>query len=457
MTNPSAKEQYLELFRDNRELLESRSAPALNAARDVAEQFLTHHPLPQRGDEGYDQADLNAMFTPDLGVNIAGIPFRVDPVGAFRCAIPNISTIVGFTANDVFTPGDNMLEKLPDGVTVCPFTDADELCPGVLQEYYNAIAPDNNAGVALNTMLVRDGLLVHVARNVVFDKPIQLVNILGGANAQMLAVRRLLVVLEANAKLKLLVCDHSDDTYRNVSNAVVEVSLGPGAELEYYDLEDSTPQASRFANISVQQSAESRLTMNVSTLRCGITRNEINVSMDGQDAQCNLSGMAISDASQLADTSSTVLHNAPHCSSNQIFKYIVDRNGRGAFEGLIRVATGAHHTQAYQNNRNILVDKSAIMHTQPQLEIYCDDVKCSHGAATGQIDPRALFYMQSRGIPEQQAKTMLMQAFMADIIDGISLDALRDRLRHLVEQRLSGKDSTCNSCASLKCPNDKDK
>lgn len=456
MTNPSAKEQYLELFRDNRGLLESRSVPVLNAARDAAARFLTQHNLPMRGDEGYDQADINAMFAPDLGVNIAGVPFRVDQAGAFRCAIPNVSTIVGFTANDVFTPGDSMLEKLPDGVTVCPFSDAEALCPGVLPEYYNTIAPDNNAAVALNTMLVRDGLLVHVARNVVFDKPIQLVNILGGANARMLAVRRLLIVLEANAKLKLLVCDHSDDTYQNVSNAVVEVSLGPGASLDYYDLEDSTVKAGRYANISVQQSAESRLVMNISTLRCGITRNEIKVSLDGQDAECNLTGMAISDGSQLADTSSTVLHNAPHCTSNQSFKFIIDKDGRGAFEGLIRVAEGAHHTQAYQNNRNILVDESAKMHTQPQLEIYCDDVKCSHGAATGQIDQRALFYMQSRGIPEQQAKTMLMQAFMSDIIDGISLDALRDRLRHLVEQRLSGNDATCSACASLKCPNEKE-
>lgn len=455
MSAKSSKLQYLDLFRENRDVLNGHSTPILNSHRDAAAQTLEAKELPRRGDEGYAEADLNAMMAPDMGLNLTGVPFRVDPSGAFRCAVPNVSTLVGFTANDVFTPGEGLMSRLPEGVTVCTFSQAAECCPDILQRYYNTIAPADNAAVALNTMLVRDGVLIHIGRNVQMDRPIQLVNILGGANIDMLAMRRLLIVMEDNSLLRLLVCDHSDDTRCNVSDAVVEVALGPGARLEYYDLEESSAQTSRYANIAVRQAASSHMVMNVSALRCGTTRNEILVSLDGEGAECRLNGMAISDGSQLADISATVLHNAPRCISNQTFKYIVDENGRGAFEGLIRVADGAHHTEAYQNNRNILVAGTARMHTRPQLEIYCDDVKCSHGAATGQIDARALFYMQARGIPRAEARTMLMQAFMADVIDSISMDALRDRLRHLVEQRLSGFHAACGSCQSLsKCNNE---
>lgn len=449
-------QQYLDLWRENRELLETKAPAFMNAARQEAAAVLAAAGFPRKGDEGYAEADIDAMFSPDLGVNIARVPFRVDPSGAFRCSVPNISTLTGFIANDIFAAGDALTHRLPEGVRVCSLAQAWQEKPEILEKYYNRIAPQANGAVALNTLLAQDGVLVHVKRGVRLEKPVQLVNILGGANVPMLAVRRLLVVLEENSSIKLLLCDHSDDVQPNVSDAVVEVHLAAGSDLQMYDMEESSSVTSRYANISVCQERDSHLLLNVSTLRCGTTRNDIRVSLDGEGAVCRMSGMAVSDGSQLADTSATVLHNAPRCVSNQTFKYIVDENGRGAFQGLIRVAEGAHHTEAYQNNRNILAARTATMHTQPQLEIYCDDVKCSHGAATGQIDPRAMFYMQSRGIPRTEARTMLMQAFMADVIDGVAIDALRDRLRHLVERRLCGIQTTCGSCVpaqSMKCVN----
>lgn len=144
-----------------------------------------------------------------------------------------------------------------------------------------------------------------------------------------------------------------------------------------------------------------------------------------------------------------MVHNAPHCHSDQLFKYVADGDARCSFEGLIRVQEGAHHTEAYQSNRNILSGADARMHTRPHLEIYCDDVKCSHGAATGQLDSEALFYMRTRGIPEAEARTMLMQAFMADVIETIALVPLRDRIRHLSEMRLGGTAAgDCTECAA---------
>lgn len=161
-----------------------------------------------------------------------------------------------------------------------------------------------------------------------------------------------------------------------------------------------------------------------------------------------MAGMVICGDSQHTDNDTLVLHHAPHCRSNQTFKYILGDNATGAFRGLIRVDHGAAFTEAYQTNRNLVTSADAIMHTEPQLEIYCDEVKCGHGATTGQLDERALFYMRSRGIPEREARKMLMQAFMADVIDTITLPSLHERLRLLVERRLTGDRRGCGDCSA---------
>lgn len=440
--------QYIDLWHHDGAVIDSHAPQVMNRHRQGAAAVLERAGLPRRGDEGYTEVDLQRMFAPDMGINIERIPFRADVAAAFRCQVPNISTLLGITANDIYAPSDSLLRLLPEGVTVCTFSQAAKTMPGILDRYYNALAAEGDDGAAaLNTLLAQDGILVHVAAGVHCDKPIQLVNILGGVNAPMLALRRMLVVVEQGAKCRILSCDHAEGDLHNTVNAVTEIYLGRDARLEFYDLEESSPATRRCATVRVSQAAHSSLALNVTTLRCGVTRNNITVDLNGEHAETSLSGIAIADGTQIADNATAVNHHAGDCHSNQTFKYVVDGQGHGSFEGLIRVDEGAVRTDAYQSNRNILAGKDARMHTQPQLEIYCDDVKCSHGSATGQIDERQLFYMQSRGIPRAEARTMLMQAFMADVIDAISLEPLRDRLRHLVDQRLTGQTLSCGDCA----------
>ena len=167
-----------------------------------------------------------------------------------------------------------------------------------------------------------------------------------------------------------------------------------------------------------------------------------------------LAGMAIGSGNQHADNSSNVNHRAAHCRSSQLFKYVLDDQSTGAFEGSILVSPEAPYTEAYQSNRNMLASQQARMHTKPQLEIYNDEVKCSHGATTGQLDASALFYMRSRGISEKEARLMLMQAFMADVIETVRMEGLRDRLRHLVEKRFYGQQTLCADCG-ISCHDNK--
>lgn len=448
-------DQYRRLLKDYADAIAAHTARAISAVRAAAADKLLADDslrLPTKGQEGYEYTDLAAMFAPDMGVNIMRLPVTTDVEAAFRCGVPALSSLLGITVNDTFRPTDQLLRLLPEGVTVTAFSKADDNAAAVIARHYGK-CDDADAAVTLNTALAQDGLLVHVAKGVHLDKPIQLVGILqpgtapDGTEMPVLAVRRLLVVLEDDASASIMVCDHDKaGDSESASTRVTEVVLGNNSALRLYELEETSGSASRHTQTVVHQGADSRLTVFSGTLKPGTTRNNFTVHLDGPGACLQLDGMAILDGNRTADNSATVLHHAPHCTSNQTFKYLVADNARGAFEGLIRVDHGAVATEAFQNDRNLIASPGARMHARPQLEIYCDDVKCSHGAATGQLDDRALFYMRARGIDLPEARSMLMNAFMADVIDAVDLVPLRDRLKHLVELRLSGDDARCQGC-----------
>lgn len=459
MTMANPLDQYRDIVRDCPEL-DRNTAPAIRDARRNAAQLLCSAdcaPLPAAGTEGYEYTALDSLFEPDLGLNINRKDFAadIDPAVVFRCGVPNISSLSGVTVNDSFRAGDGLARLLPAGVTVTAFSQADDNAARAINRYYATVArPGNDTpALTLNTALAQDGILIKVDDGVVLDKPIQLVNILQGIAAPdgtplpLLAIRRILVVIGRHAAAKVLICDHDRATdTTSLTSRVTEVILDDGAALDWYELEESSGHTGRHTETIVRQAADSRLQLFSGTLKCGITRNNFTVHLDGKGAELRIDGMAIADGTRIADNSATVLHHAPHCTSNQTFKYLVSDNARGAFEGLIRVDHGAVGTQAYQNDRNLLGTPGARMHSRPQLEIYCDDVKCSHGAATGQLDERALFYMRARGIDLDVARPMLMNAFMADVIDSVTLSPLRDRLHHLVERRLLGDDPRCEGC-----------
>ena len=190
--------------------------------------------------------------------------------------------------------------------------------------------------------------------------------------------------------------------------------------------------------------------MNGITLTNGLTRNNYYVELDGAHATTSLCGMSVLDKEQQLDTYSLITHTAPNCVSDELFKYVLNDHAVGAFSGRILVKEGAEKTEAYQSNRNLCATREAHMYSKPQLEIYADDVKCSHGMTTGQLDENALFYMRSRGIPLEEARMLLSVAFMADVIEHVRLDALKDRLHKLVEKRFRGELAKCADCRICK-------
>ena len=278
------------------------------------------------------------------------------------------------------------------------------------------------------------------------EKALQLVNIFSSP-APLAAFRRVLIVAEDDAVLTLLVCDHTQDReQRYLASQVVELYAGRNARVEICSIEESSPATSRYSRMFVSQSEGSEVTLNNTTLTCGVTRNDFEISLNGEHCDCRLSGMAIGSDRMHIDNDTAIYHRAAHCHSNQLFKYVMDGESEGAFEGSITVTPEAPYTEAYQSNRNLLASDHARMHCKPQLIINNDEVKCSHGATTGQLDEDALFYMRSRGIPGDEARRMLMQAFMVDVIETVTIPGLQERLRHLVDRRFSGSLGNCESC-----------
>ena len=442
----SALSQYIELFDSHRATIEAKSAEVMNLCRQEARNRLEGKKLPQKGTEGYEKTSIEDMFAPDFGVNINRVNIPVDVSLSFKCDVPNMSTIMAFVVNDSFVPSSTLHNKMPQGVIIDSLAKVATENPQLVSRYYNQLADNDNEAVALNTMLAQDGVMIYVPRGVVMERPIQLVNIFNSA-APLMGVRRLVIVVEEGAKAQLLICDHTQNSeYRYLSSQVIEAFVGQNASLDIYDIEESSDTTSRYSQLYARQERDSQLIVNGVTLTGGVTRNDYHIELVGDNCTSTLGGMAIGSGHQHIDNNSDVRHLSAHCNSNQQFKYVLDEESTGAFEGAIYVAPGAQFTEAYQSNRNLLASKSARMHTKPQLEIYNDDVKCSHGATTGQLDADALFYMRSRGIPEQEARTMLMQAFMVDVIDMVKMEGLRDRLRHLVEKRFYGQQASCADC-----------
>lgn len=438
--------QYTDLFRQERVALDANAPEALNAGRDRAMAFLeAAGRLPERSDEGYEKTSVEEMFAPDLGVNVNRVNFPVNVAESFRCDVPNITTLLAVVVNDRFVPTATLLKNLPEGVTVCSLRDADS---ALLDRWLGNVAGKDDAALAFNSLLLQDGVLIHVAKGVKLTKAIQIVDIFSG-QTPLFAPRRVLLVAEEGAEVSVLKCDHTQT--RDVefgSSEVIEIMAGEGAKVDWYDLEESTPQTSRWCQFRCRQEAHSSLNICAATLTNGKTRNEYLIEIVGERCETFLSGMAIGLGEQHIDNSSCLVHRSDRSHSDQLFKYVLDDNASGAFEGLIEVSHGARFNEAYQSNRNLLASTGARMHTKPQLLIYNDDVKCSHGATTGQLDSAALFYMRSRGIPLAEARKMLMQAFMVDVVDKIRLENLRDRLRHLLELRFSGNcgDAACATC-----------
>jgi Fe-S cluster assembly protein SufD len=300
--------------------------------------------------------------------------------------------------------------------------------------------------VALNTAFAKDGYFMYVPKNTVIEKPIQLINFLQ-ANQDAFVTQRNFIYVEEGADVKIISCDHTLNLNKYLNNSVTEVFVGANANFEYYTLQNQHNNTTSLNSVFIHQERDSKATTLYSSLHGGLIRNNLKFILDGENAEANLFGMAFIDRKQHVDNFTQVIHAKPHCLSNQVYKNVLDDDSTGAFSGRIHVVRDAQKTNAFQRNNNLLLTDKATMQTKPQLIIDADDVKCSHGATVGQIDEEALFYLRTRGIEENKARLMMMNAFAHEVVQRISVEPLRDRIDELVDKRLKGEVARCHECA----------
>ena len=475
----NSEQQYIELYQQAREMIFSHAPEAMNAVRDEAFENFKTLGFPSRKVERYKYTDMQKLFEPDYGVNLSRLQIPVDPYEAFHCDVPNLSTSLYFVVNDMFYHDEKPKGHLPEGVIIGSLRDYPEL----VSKYYTKQAKTSEDAVtALNTMLAQDGMLVYVPKNVKVDRAIQVINILKAPtlrvksdarisssepevarpsakatpqNAQrqvpdLMVNRRVLIVLAENAEIKMLFCDHAADDRNFLATQVIEAYVGENASLDLYCMEETHHKNVRVSNVYIDQQANSRVNHNVITLHNGITRNKLDLTFSGEGAECQCYGCVIADKQQHVDNNTLITHQVPHCTSNELYKYVLDDKAVGAFAGRVLVEHGAQKTISQMTNQNLTATKEARMYTQPMLEIYADDVKCAHGSTVGQLNDAALFYMRQRGISLNEAKLLLQNAFINEVIDHMQLEPLRDRLHYLVEKRFRGELNKCSGCKLCK-------
>lgn len=441
------EQQYIDLYKQHHESIKKHSAAVMNELRDAAFALFEELHFPTMELENYKYTDLTSALSVDYGLNINRIPVPVNPYEVFTCDVPGIHSYLYFVVNDAFYPVNDIRNKtLPEGVIIGSLNQIAESHPELVKQYFGKLTSNKNDGlIAFNGAFAQDGFFMYVPKNVVLDKPVQLVNIMR-SDVDCMANSHNLIILEEGSKAQLLVCDHTVDDVRFLSNRVTEVFVGANATYEHYKLENTHTKTTNLSTLLIDQQQSSNVLANIITLHNGQTRNTIEIDLDGEHCETLLCGMVITDKNQLVDNFTSIIHNKPNCQSRELFKYVLDDTSKGGFTGKLFVAKDAQKTAAFQTNRNILLSKTAKMRTKPQLEIYADDVKCSHGATIGSLDETAKFYMQSRGISEKEARLLLMFAFTNDVIENIRIPALQDRIKMLVEKRLRGELSKCEGC-----------
>ena len=445
-----SEKQYIDLYNETQGMIKQHSCDVLNKVRDKAFEDFKRQGFPTKKMERYKYTDISKLFAPDYGLNVQRLKMPINPYEEFKCDVPDLNTSLYFVVNDQFYTDQLPKPQLNDGIVVDSFLNALKTHSEIITKHYAKLADTaKDALTAFNTMLAQDGLFVYVPKDVKADRTIQVINILR-SDVNLMLNRRILIVLEDGAELSMLFCDDSADDRKFLATQVIEAYVGNNAKLELNCLEETHLKNVRISNVYIDQQKNSRVSHNIITLHNGVTRNKLDLTFSGEGSECFLNGCVVADKHQHVDNNTVINHSVGNCTSNQLYKYVLDDHAVGAFAGLVYVAKDAQKTLSHEVNQNLCASSTAHMYTQPMLEIYADDVQCNHGSTVGQLNNAALFYMQQRGIDKREAKLLLEFAFVNEVIDKMELVPLRDRLHHLVEKRFRGELDKCRGCQLCK-------
>jgi Fe-S cluster assembly protein SufD len=331
--------------------------------------------------------------------------------------------------NGRFAAGLSDLSAMPKGVRIAGLRDgARDGTDGLEQHLAKVFSIDTHPFAALNTAHLDDGVAVFVTSGAAIETPIHIVAVTGGDGKPVTAHPRVLVVAGANSQVRIAqtFIGAADSVYFN--NAVAEVVVGEGAIVEFYTDQRESLQAYHIANIQAHVGAKGVFASHAFSTGAKIQRHDIGIGLKGEGADCTMNGVYLADRERLLDTHTSLDHAMPHCTSHEVYKGILAGKAKAVFNGRIIVRIDAQKTDAKQTNRALLLSDEATINSNPQLEIFADDVKCTHGAAVGQLDEEAMFYLQARGLTRVEARAMLLHAFAGEVLEGLKIPALREQI-----------------------------
>lgn len=321
--------------------------------------------------------------------------------------------------------------------TICSLSEAEKNHSAVVKKYWGkALSENPDSLVSLNTALSSEGVFIHVPKGTVVEKPIQIVYFSTNVSSDLFLQTRNLIVIEENAQVQVTERHQNIDQKEVFTNSVTEIFAHDNSLIDFYKIQNDKRNCSLIDNTWVKQGKNCTCTVDTFSFGGKFIRNNLSFILDGQHSESNMRGITLIGENQLVDHHTLVDHAVPNCQSNEMYKGIFDDNAKGVFNGKVMVRPDAQKTNAFQSNNNLLLTDSASIDTKPQLEIYADDVACSHGCTVGQLDDDALFYLRSRGIPYKEAQAMLMYAFANDVLSNVKIPELKQKINRIIAEKL---------------------
>ena len=406
----------------------------LHDVRNQALKVFENKGFPTKKEEAWKYTSLNAVLNTDFSI-LPKNEEAVDWKDVKQCFLNDVDTYKVVFINGVFS--SHLSSTTHDGLDVCLMSSAltKPKYKMIIDMYFNQAADKNDSFTNLNTAYAFEGAYINIPKSTVVQKPIEIIYFTTGTNALFVQPRNLVVVGE-NAHVQIMERHQSLTESTILTNSVTEIFAAKRAIVDYYKLQNDVQTANLVDNTFVCQKQESRVSVHTFSFGGNITRNNLNFYQKGERIDSTLKGITIIGDKQHVDHYTLVNHEQPNCESHQNYKGIYDDRSTGVFNGKIYVDKIAQKTDAFQQNNNILLTDKATLNTKPQLEIFADDVKCSHGCTIGQLDESAMFYMQQRGIPKKEARALLMYAFTDEVLSSVKIDDLKQKLTRVISKKL---------------------
>lgn len=429
------KDRLVAEFESRSKTLFGSGSSIASKRREAIESF-ARLGLPNKRNEEYKYTNIELALKGDFVIgDVIARPLSKEEISSLEL-LKDAALIV--IVNGVYEPSLSRVSDLPAGVTVDSLSHAYETNKAIIEKHFGAYADVNaDAMAALNTAFARDGVFVRIPKNTALEKPVHILNV-ATAHEHVLVQPRNLFIIEKGSKATIVESFETVDLgAKAFTNSLSEIVVEENAFLDSYRIQNECDNGLQMNTVQVYQQANSNFSTNTITLDGALVRNNLNIVLDDSNIESHLFGLYLLSGTQHVDNHTLVDHRKPHCQSNELYKGIIDENATGIFNGKIFVRQDAQKTNAFQSNKNVLMSDDATINTKPQLEIYADDVKCSHGTTTGRMDEEALFYLRSRGLGMESAKRLLMHAFAGEVVNAIKVDELREKVSAMISQRLS--------------------